>query len=148
MSHGRSWLGQGLGRRRMLAIAGTALGLSIALPGLVLADAANPRSVTVEKDGLDVTLSGTWTWPAKTMPCGPTSASHRAVGWAADWGDGFTGNFVHSKDAWPTVGYHMGSATDNTVKVSSANGGLGDCGTGTSGETSGEGSTEHAERPR
>src|SRR5690606_23384158 len=113
------------------------LGLLAALPAIALADAANPRSVTVEKDGLTVTLSGTWTWPAKTMPCGPGTSSNRAVGWAADWGDGFTGNFVHSKDSAASVGFHMGSATDNKVKVSSANNGLGDCGTGSSGPATG-----------
>lgn len=122
---------------RALCVATLSLGLLAALPAIALADAANPRSVTVEKDGLTVTLSGTWTWPSRTMPCGPGTSSNRAVGWAADWGDGFTGNFVHSKDSPSNVGFHMGTASDKAVKVSSANNGLGDCGTGSSGPATG-----------
>ena len=63
-----------------------------------LADAGDPLpDVTVTRDGMTVTLSGTWVWPEQHDPCGPGTSANRAAGWAADWDDGFTGNFVKSK---------------------------------------------------
>lgn len=120
-------------RGRAFWVAGLTLGLGIALPGIAFADAGKPTAVNVVTNGLTVTLSGTWSWPEKTMPCGPGTATNRSAGWAADWGDGFAGNFVRAFGQASNVGYHMGTSSDNTVRVSSANGDRGDCGTGSSG---------------
>lgn len=123
--------------RRFLPIAALASGLLLAGTSAVLADAADPATIVVEQDDLTVTVSGTWFWPGRSAPCGPGTSANRATGWAADWDDGFTGNYVHAKDAPSGVGYHMGGPADNTVYRSAANGGLGDCGVAVPGGVAG-----------
>ncbi len=124
--------------RTLLPAAFLAGGLLLAGTGAVFADAADPATIVVEQDELTVTVSGTWFWPGRSAPCGPGTSANRATGWAADWDDGFTGNFLHAKDAPSGVGYHMGGAADNTVYRSAANGGLGDCGVAVPGGVAGE----------
>ncbi|MFO1541464.1 MAG: hypothetical protein ACKOTZ_13655 [Chloroflexota bacterium] len=114
---------------RTVAAALLAAGFLLAGAASVLADAPDPATIDVETDGLTVTVSGSWTWPEQDAPCGPGTRTNRAAGWAADWGDGWTGNVVQSRDAPAGTGFHMGGATDNVVYRSAANGGLGDCGT-------------------
>jgi uncharacterized repeat protein (TIGR01451 family) len=70
-------------------------------------------------------------------PCGPGTNSNRVVGWAVQWGDGFTGNRVLSRGSNPAAYFNVGTASDNAVHHSDANSGLGDCGTATSGPASG-----------
>lgn len=114
--------------RRALAIPLAAGAMVLAFAGTAAADSADPLTIDVQQDGLTVTLSGTWVWTSRTAPCGPGTSSNRAVGWQADWDDGFAGNPVPSKRGPAGLIYHMGTATDNTVYRSAANGGLGDCG--------------------
>jgi len=117
-----------LGPGRTAAAALLAAGFLLAGAASVLADAPDPATIDVETDGLTVTVSGTWVWPEQDDPCGPGTRTNRAAGWAADWGDGWTGNFVQGKDAPRGTGFHMGGPTDNVVYRSDANDGRGDCG--------------------
>lgn len=126
-----------LGRLRSRRDAGRAASAALLAAGFVLlgaasvlADAPDPATIDVTADGLTVTVSGTWVWPEQDEPCGPGTRTNRAAGWAADWGDGFAGNFVQSRDAPKGTGFHMGGPTDNLVYRSDANDGRGDCGTG------------------
>lgn len=123
----RSSLG-GAVRGRLLRASILGAGMVLATAAVAFADAPYPTSVDVEQDGATVTLTGTWVWEDKSDPCGPGTSANRAVGWAADWGDGWDGNFIKSKGAPKGTGYHMGTAEDNLVRTSDANGGLGDCG--------------------
>src|SRR4051794_12672395 len=91
-------------------------------------------SVSVTTSGLTATLSGTWSWPEQKSPCGPGTGPNRAAGWAVQWGDQSTRNSVLSKGSNPKKYFHVGTATDNTVYHSSANSGLGDCGTAAAGK--------------
>jgi len=104
--------------RRTLAIVGAST-MVLALATSVFANAANPGStVTPTVDGLKVTLSGTWTWLKDEggQGCdGGLLTGKRDVGFAADWGDAFAGNFVQSKGAADGVGYNVGDALDNIV---------------------------------
>ncbi|MFO1539793.1 MAG: hypothetical protein ACKOTZ_05000 [Chloroflexota bacterium] len=114
--------------RRAAVVPLAAGALVLALASAAAADSADPVTVDVVQDGLTVTFSGTWGWTSKFAPCGPGTTTNRSVGWQADWDDGFTGNPVPSKRGPAGLLYHMGSATDNAIYRSSANGGLGDCG--------------------
>jgi len=115
-------------RGRALRASILAGGALLAFTGAALADAPVATSIDVSVDGMTVTVSGDWSWADKDAPCGPGTSANRAAGWAADWGAGWDGNFVQSKGAPRGTGYHMGDADDNAVRVSDANGGLGDCG--------------------
>ncbi len=114
--------------RRALAIPLAAGAMVLAFAATAAADSPDPLTIDVEQDGMTVTLTGTWEWPSKTAPCGPGTSANRAAGWQADWDDGFAGNPVPSKKGPAGLMYHMGSANDNAVYVSDANGGRGDCG--------------------
>ena len=95
--------------RRLAALA-AAMVLTFGLAGSVFANAANPSGANPALVvGHTVTLTGNWTWASQDFPCGASSAANRNVGWAFDWGDGFTGNFVQSKGAAVGVGFHVGS---------------------------------------
>jgi hypothetical protein len=95
-------------------------------------------AISVTRSGLSVTLQGTWSWPDVSAPCGPGTPGGHAAGWAVQWGDGFTGNRVLAKGSKPPGSYFsVGTATDDAVHLSTANGGLGDCGTAASGPASG-----------
>jgi uncharacterized repeat protein (TIGR01451 family) len=132
----RSLLGE-----RLFGVAAAAVVLAVAGWGAVGALASSGTatgSVTVTTNGLTATLSGTWSWPDMKAPCGPGTMADRAVGWAVQWGDGFTGNRVLAKGSKPAAAYYdVGTASDNIVHRSSANGGLGDCGTTASGPAHG-----------
>lgn len=115
-------------RGRALRASLLAGGAILAFAGAAFADAPVATSIDVDVDGMTVTVSGDWAWQEKQDPCGPGTSTNRAVGWAADWGDGWDGNFVQSKGAPKGTGYHMGGPDDNLVSVSDANDGRGDCG--------------------
>ena len=129
-------LGIGRGRsaaralaRRTLAATALAAGALFLVAAAVAADAPDPTTMDVSVDGMTVTLQGEWIWPEKSYPCGLGTSLNRAAGWAADWDDGFTGNILQRKGLSSAWNLHMGGPTDNLVRTSSANGGLGDFGT-------------------
>src|SRR4051794_10269734 len=113
---------------------------SAVLVGVVFADRGIPnQAISATQTGaLTETLQGTWAWPSMPAACGPGTKSNRVVGWAIQWGDGFRGNRVHvAGTSHPRKYVYMGSEGHNLVHHSTANSGLGDCGTVESGSASG-----------
>ena len=95
--------------RRIVALP-AAVVLALWLAGTAVADSGSPTSITTDINGLEVTVSGTWTWDAQAC----NNDSQQIVGWAVAWGEpGYTANPV------PKVGggsYFMGDADQgNTV---------------------------------
>src|SRR5205085_11241309 len=122
-------------RRRWIGAALISVLVVAAWAVAAFASSGSPTgSVSATTNGLTASLSGTWSWSDLKSPCGPGTGPNRAVGWAVQWGDSSTGNSVLSKGSSPKTYFHVGTGSDNTVRRSTLNGGLGDCGTAAVGQ--------------